>query len=332
MTDAAQKPQRKLPLGWIIRLGVSVAVLAVIFHFVPVAKVWEAARSIPPQVWIGCLLAFLVGHAITAAKWFSLIGPGFTYREAFRAHLAGLFANLFLPSVAGGDVVRAGLLFGKAKDKSALAMGSFADRLLDTLGLVMIAALGLFLVAGKVRPEFSTLILAGLVAMTLGVVGGFALAPAIDRLLVKRPLPGKLGKIAGKIVPAIASLSRRPGLLVGCLVTSLVVQILFVGINIALADAIGVKAPASAWLFGWSTSKIVALLPITVGGIGVREGALVQLMRPFGTNDAMVLAVGFVWQSILYSAGAVGGLVQMFWRPNGAPKAPAPELLQGTVK
>ena len=68
-----------------------------------------------------------------------LIGSGISYRQAFRAHLAGLAANLALPSVAGGDVVRAGLVMKHADDKGRLAMGSLADRLLDTLGLIMIA-------------------------------------------------------------------------------------------------------------------------------------------------------------------------------------------------
>ncbi|MBK8860377.1 MAG: hypothetical protein IPN48_05390 [Sphingomonadales bacterium] len=55
--------------------------------------------------------------------------------KAFRAHLAGLAANLALPGVAGGDVIRAGLVFGQAPDKDRLAMGSVADRLLDTPAL-----------------------------------------------------------------------------------------------------------------------------------------------------------------------------------------------------
>ena len=100
---------------------------------------WAAARQISAPLWLGSLVLFLCGHAASAAKWRILIGNGISYRQAFRAHLAGLAANLALPSVAGGDVVRAGLVMKHAHDKGRLAMGSLADRLLDTLGLVMMA-------------------------------------------------------------------------------------------------------------------------------------------------------------------------------------------------
>ena len=125
--------------AWIIRLCVSALLLVLIFTLVPFADVWAAARRISPLLWLGALGLFLAGHAAAAAKWRLLIGGGISYRQAFRAHLAGLAANLALPSVAGGDVVRAGLVMKHADDKGRLAMGSLADRLIDTLGLVLIA-------------------------------------------------------------------------------------------------------------------------------------------------------------------------------------------------
>ena len=119
--------------AWIIRLCVSGLMLALIFYLVPFAEVWTAARQISLPLWLGALGLFLAGHAAAAAKWRILIGSGISYRQAFRAHLAGLAANLALPSVAGGDVVRAGLVMKHADDKGRLAMGSVADRLIDTL-------------------------------------------------------------------------------------------------------------------------------------------------------------------------------------------------------
>ena len=93
--------------------------LALIFYLVPFKEVWAAARQISPLLWLGALGLFLAGHAAAAAKWRILIGGGVSYRQAFRAHLAGLAANLALPSVAGGDVVRAGLVMKHAETKAA---------------------------------------------------------------------------------------------------------------------------------------------------------------------------------------------------------------------
>ena len=60
--------------------------------------------------------------------------------EAVRAHGAGLFANLCLPSVVGGDVVRAGVVIRDHKRFENIALGSLADRINDSFALFAAAA------------------------------------------------------------------------------------------------------------------------------------------------------------------------------------------------
>ena len=173
--------------AWTIRLCVSALLLGLIFYLVPFADVWAAARQISPLLWFGALGLFLAGHAAAAAKWRILIGGGISFRQAFRAHLAGLAANLALPSVAGGDVVRAGLVMKHAHDKGQLVAGSLADRLIDTLGLILIALASAWLAWGA-RLDADIWMgwpLAGLLA---AAAAGLAGSVALDRL-AGRPEP-----------------------------------------------------------------------------------------------------------------------------------------------
>jgi uncharacterized protein (TIRG00374 family) len=295
---------------WLIRLCISALLLALIFYLVPFSEVWAAALQISLPLWLGALALFLLGHAAAAAKWRILIGGGVSYRQAFRAHLAGLAANLALPSVAGGDVVRAGLVMKHAEDKSRLAMGSVADRLLDTLGLALIA-LASGWIAWSSRLDTGISIgwpLLGLLAL---VAGGFFGAQALDRLARRREPSGKLARLLAKLIHSAAELSRSPGRLLLCLIISMTVQCLFVGINIAFADAAHVEAPVAAWFFAWTTAKIIAIAPISLGGLGVREASMAGLLSPFGANPAQVVAIGLVWQSVLYASGLIGFLAQL---------------------
>ena len=125
-----------------MRIAVSAIVLGIIFHVVPFAQVWAAAKRLTPQLWLAGFALFLLGHAMTAAKWWMLIGHDVRFSHAFRAHLAGLGANLALPGVAGGDVVRAALVMGETKDKGRLAVGSLVDRLIDTASLALVSLVG----------------------------------------------------------------------------------------------------------------------------------------------------------------------------------------------
>ena len=296
--------------AWLIRVGVSALLLVLIFYLVPFSEVWAAARQISPLLWLGALGLFLAGHAAAAAKWRMLIGGSISFRQAFQAHLAGLAANLALPSVAGGDVVRAGLVMKHADDKGRLAMGSVADRLLDTLGLALIA-----LASGWIawRPRLQSDLWLGwpLLGLLALVAAGFVGAQGIDRLAQRRKPSGKLQRLLVKMIHSAAELSRSPGRLLLCLAISMTVQCVFVGINIAFADAAHVEAPVAAWFFAWTTAKIIAIAPISLGGLGVREASMAGLLAPFGAEPAQVVAIGLVWQSVLYAIGLIGFLVQM---------------------
>ena len=296
--------------AWIIRLCVSALLLIVIFTLVPFADVWAAARRISPLLWLAALGLFLAGHAAAAAKWRLLIGGGISYRQAFRAHLAGLAANLALPSVAGGDVVRAGLVMKHADDKGRLAMGSLADRLIDTLGLVLIA-LGSAWIAWRPRLDSGIWMGWPLLGLLVLVAVSLVAALALDRFLSSREPSGKLMRLLTKLIRSAAELAQSPGRLLLCLAISMAVQCLFVGINIAFAEEANVEAPVAAWFFAWTTAKIIAIAPISLGGLGVREASMAALLVPFGADPAQVVAIGLVWQSVLYVSGFIGFLVQL---------------------
>jgi glycosyltransferase 2 family protein len=306
---------KKFPLTWFLRLAVSVLVLVVIFRIVPIEQVWSEARRLSPALWLAALGLFLMGHAAATVKWRLLIGEGVSFPQAFQAHLAGLAANLCLPGLGGGDVIRAALVFPSAKDASQLVVGSVADRLLDILGLLLIAVAGAFLAS---RPEQGAqrqllwVLLAGVVVLVVL----FPAAILLDRA-IKHAMPvGRIGRLAVRAASATVYLVRRPGRLVLCLAISMAVQATFVAINIAFALAVQVEAPIAAWFFAWSTAKIVAIAPISLGGLGVREAVMASLLAPFGADPAQVIAIGLIWQTVLYASGLIAVLAQFAWNPD----------------
>jgi len=299
---------------WAVRLAVSAAVLFALFRFVPVENVWNEARRLPASLWLSALALFLVGHAAAAVKWRLLIGKGVSFTQAFQAHLAGLAANVCLPGIGGGDVVRAALVYRSAEDGSRLVVGSFADRLIDIFGLLLFASAGALL---AVRPEHDDL-RPLLWLLVLGIVALLVALPAallIDRAFAKSPPQGRIGRILAHAASATAYLVRHPWRLALCLAISMAIQATFIGINIAFASAVHAEAPNAAWFFAWSTAKIVAVAPISLGGLGVREAVMASLLAPFGADPAQVIAIGLIWQTVLYASGLVGVLAQFVWSP-----------------
>lgn len=310
--------RRRIPLGWIVRALISLAVLVAIFRVVPVRNVWSEAQRLPVVVWGAALALFLAGHAAAAAKWRLLIGPGVRFSHAFQAHLGGLAANLCLPGLASGDVVRAGLVYREASDRSRLVVGSLADRLLDMLGLLVFATIGGVLLW---RPAYGAegMLTWFLLACASGVLLLVLLLAFASRIaahfLAGRTARSRPGRALLHGIAATAALAREPGRLLACLVISMAVQATFIGINIAFATALDVRAPPAAWFFAWSAAKIVAIAPVSLGGLGVREAALARLLVPFGADPAEVIAIGLVWQTVLYASGLLGALALVLWKP-----------------
>jgi uncharacterized protein (TIRG00374 family) len=305
VTDTDGAPARRIPTGWFVRIGISVVVLSVTLWLLPTEEVWGAVQRMPPSIWLFCLAVFLLGHVLSALKWRLLISESgeVPVTRALRAHFAGLVANLALPGAAGGDVVRAGLVIRTATDKTRVAVGSLADRVVDTLSVFTLACVGAALSTGAGDTR-AVIVRAGGVLLLLSVGGAVGLF-ALRRI----PWKGKPKKLVDKLVSSLGALAGRKGAIAACFLLSLAIQAVFVGLNVLLADASGVSVPTAAWFFAWSASKLLAVLPISVGGLGVREASLAALLVPFGAPPARVVAVGLLWQSILVTSGLLGGLI-----------------------
>jgi len=290
----------------IVRAIISAAILAILLWWLPTESLLAAIISIPLPVWLFVVAGFLVGHIVSAYKWRLLLGAvgvRISGREAIRAHAAGLFANLCLPSVVGGDVVRAGFVVRDHKRVENVALGSLADRINDTFALVLIAAAASMLVPATAGIDTAYI----LSRLALVLSGGVIAALVVIRLLPVAHLPQKLAKIILRFREALDSLMSAPGIALLAFLMSVVIQGGFILLNIMLAKQIGIPAAASLWFFAWPLAKLVALAPISLGGIGVREAAIAGLMSPFGIAPALVVAQSLSWEVVLIISGLLAG-------------------------
>ena len=295
-----------------MRAAITLAVLSVLLVWLPLDELGGAIRRVRAWVWLGVLACALLAHLMAAFKWRLLLRacglrPGLT--EALRAHLAGLFANLCLPSLVGGDLVRAGMLLRQHR-AAPLAVGSLADRVLDTTGLVLLSAVGALWfpdVVGELALEI-------LGVAVLALAAGTLLAPLALRRLDPAWLPPRLGAIAVRLREAVDALARRPAAAAAALAISLAVQASYVALNAWLGRIVGIEVPLAAWYLLWPLAKLVALIPISLGGIGLREAALAGLLAPLGVPPPLAVAQGLVWDSITIATGLAAGGVSLWMR------------------
>ncbi len=292
---------------WAVRAGGSALALGLIFWFLPREAIFQGFARLSWPLFLSVFAMFLGCHVAAAAKWWMLMDRSIGFMTALRAHFGGLAANLCLPGAAGGDAVRAGLAHVSLRDGPKVAAAAIGDRLIDLVALVCLMLTGLVLLGGQGASVGVAIVVAAIVFAA--AVAGLFVFPRIARGVWMRwpGLPAQA--LAFRVADAFAALARRPGRLLFALALSAAIQSVLIWLSIRLALVVGVDVPVAAWFFAWPLAKIIATLPISLGGLGVRESSLAALLVPFGAAAADVVASGLAWQGVLYLAGALGALV-----------------------
>ena len=308
---AAQAKKRSLFKHPAVRIGLSVLVLGLLLAALPFREIVSAIKAVPAIVWPTALALYMTTHLIGVAKWRLLVnaaGAGLSFRTAARAYYMGLFGNTFLPSIVGGDVVRAGVALRATKSKSGLVFGSLVDRLLDITGLAAVAGVGALLSPRALDPQSRRIFLT--LGAVLGVLGIGAVV--FVALIPVRRLPWKVRRRLVHVRRAIVATAKSPTALVSAFLLGMALQSLLTILNWWLGRVIGIDIPIYVWLFVWPLAKVAGLLPLTQNGIGVREAAQAALFAPFGVLPAAAVATGLVFEVVIISGGLLGGVIAWF--------------------
>ena len=293
-----------------VRLAGTAIVLVLLFTVLPAGELVAAMRRLPLPAWILAIGTYLLLHLVGVAKWRMLVngaGAGLPLLDAVRAYYSGLFGNTFLPSIVGGDVVRAGVAFGAVRSKTALLLGSLVDRVQDVIGLGLVAGIGALLSPRALEPESRSIFVAlGILLLLAGVMAllGWMFFPS-------RRLPFRVRRRLVGVRRAVRATASRPSRLVAALLLGMALQSLLVVLNWRLGVAIGIDIPLYVWFFVWPLAKISGLLPVTQGGIGVREAAQAALFAPFGVSAVMAVATGLVFEVVIICGGLLGGAIAL---------------------
>jgi uncharacterized protein (TIRG00374 family) len=315
--DAVRRSRWRMAL----RVGVSGIMVAALFLVLPREQIWSALAKVSLATLAAGVLIYLSLHLLGVMKWrllVNLAGAGLDPVHAARCYYGGLFGNLFLPSILGGDVVRAGLAFGQARSRTGLVLGSILDRIVDVTALACIALIGALTLPDRLELVERKVVLPLAAAFILLAL----IAPVFWFMFPARRLPFKARRRVARLREAIRPILRQPQYVLVALVLGITLQTCLVLINVSLGKACGLEVPLAVWLFVWPLAKLSAVLPVTQGGVGVREAALAALFASFDVPAAMAVAVGLVFEAVVISGALISGPLALalgrFPRPQSA--------------
>jgi uncharacterized membrane protein YbhN (UPF0104 family) len=300
MTTAAPLPRLAVRKR-AIRIAGSALLLVVLVLVFPRHKLVEALTSIPPSTIAAALPIYLSLHFLGSLKWQLMVNRAdapLTFLDSVRCYFGGLFSNLFLPSVIGGDIVTVALGVSRTRKAEQVVSGTLANRVIDLIALALLVGAAL---PNRDREGVGV----QLVQLVLIVVIGGAILACLTVFLLRRRIRGR----AEKYVAAFTASWHRPWLTLAVLGLSLAMQTGLIGLSAWLGVGCGLHLPARAWLFAWPLAKLSGFVPVTLAGIGSRELVLPALLAPFGADPAAAASVGLAWDAVLITGSLVGGAI-----------------------
>ncbi|MDQ4067882.1 MAG: flippase-like domain-containing protein [Actinomycetota bacterium] len=302
----AGRRRARLLLG--LRVVLSAAMLAVLLPRIDLASLIPRQHQVSTLGWLAAGVAvYALAVFLSTVRWGQVLhalGIPSDLPPLLSHTLAGMFVSNFLPTTVGGDVLRVARLSAVNGRRHASIASVVVERLTGFLVLPFIS-----LVALVGNPALLDLGRATRFAVTLALVTLVALA-AILLVVSNRRLGARVAshRWLGFVSTAhlgLTRLRRDPGAAVGVLVSALAYQLTMVAGAWMAGHALGLEVGWSAMMAFVPIVAIAQVLPLSVNGLGLREGALVLLLAPLGVTAGQAVALGL----LLYGMNMVVSLL-----------------------
>ncbi len=259
-----------------------------------------------------------------------------SHRQAYAGYLLGSFYSTFLPGVIGGDVVRIGRCTLQTHCRlGTAAVSVFLERICGVLALLGIffcmylfhPSAGAFMFGHEGRSALIPVAAIGMSAL-LVFLAGRRLWPTI--ILRRFGRGTRWSSSLYSIMHPLETLKTKT--LGKMLILSLFFQLTDIVVVSVLARALGLQIPLSVFLAILPLVYVATLLPLSLGGLGVREGTLVFLLGRYGiaASDAVMLAFLVYLNSVFVgSAGGIMQVVETFWVNATRPEAASDRFAAG---
>lgn len=302
-----------------LKIAVSLGILAYIFlKVVDFNLLWKELITANPLYFGAAVLVYFLVQGLSTWRWHMLLKPqglDVPFPRVLAYYFLGMYFNFFLPSAIGGDVVKVYYLNKETKQLSASASSVFFDRDIGMGGLVLIALVtallaepGRMSINGVPLVPIFALIAVGFLAANLAIF----YRPTYN-LLHRLLSLFKMKRVDDRIERLFNSVNvyrNRWGMITATMVMSLGVQVGCAIVNLLAARAIGItEAGLADYLVFIPAIGLISMIPISVGGTGLREASYILMFSSVGVGRPQALALSILWLGVIAITSLPGGIV-----------------------
>ncbi|MGC1513088.1 MAG: lysylphosphatidylglycerol synthase transmembrane domain-containing protein [Acidimicrobiales bacterium] len=301
-------PDRRRPWVFPARALASCVMLGLLIPRVELSTIvprWDTRTGL----WLAVtLVVTLFGIVLSTLRWRQVLvalGLRTKTRTLFGHYLAGLFVGNFLPSTVGGDVLRVTRLAAANGERPDTFASVVLERLTGWLVLPVITLVGLV-----VNPELRSFGTPSRLALTIAI--GTLVVLSLILVAVASPRVGNRfagsdgwARFASAVHLGVDRFRHNPAAAAAVLGVGFAYQLVVMLGAFAAARVLGLPVGPTAILAFMPAVAIAQVLPISLGGLGVREGAFVLFLHPLGVATEEAIALGI----LIYAVNLVVSLL-----------------------
>lgn len=286
--------------GYLLKLAISVSTASVFIYLLDLDRIRQALRHIGPLELLALLLLTVARNAIGSARFrllSSVIGR-IPFFEIMKQYFVASLFNNFLPTAVGGDAVRFAMIAGGGVTKSEAGVTIVLERVVGFYALIAISLVSALLWS---PPREILTLVGGLFAaysllMSFVVLDGFGWG----RRLRNRHLASIRG--------AFSRYRGHSALILGTFALSVIYQLCSIFISYYVALIIGLQVPVVVFLTFTPLVWFFTMIPISLGGVGLREVSFAYLFALVGVASEDSVAVSLGTYLTLVMSGLLGAI------------------------
>ncbi len=315
MNESGQHDRRSMKkrVAFFLKLAISLCIITWIFTWIPLAGVWEALRTAKPWAWGGALICWGARLFLTARRTRLLTrhqGMSLRTMDIFRISAVTSFYKLALPGGVGGGLIR-WYKMARPDGKPIEAFNVMMyDRVINALVTILLGAVFLFADRSVTTHPYVWTALAVL-GIALVIHAGMYLVAFNGHLAgwVTRRIAPFLPMRMRDSVHRLASCADHFHQLDHVLrikVWSYAITGRMLNLLMYYLFAVALSLPLGFATVAWvrTVVHLIVMIPITISGLGLREGAMLLFLSPYGIEPEHIVAFSMmVFIAILLHAG-----------------------------
>ena len=287
-----------------VRVAVSISLLVYVLRLVDLDGLRQAIARVDPRFVLAAYAVYLAGQLLAATKWRLLAraaGLDASYGTFVGHYFVGQFFNVFGLGTVGGDLIRALALAGPSGRRGLAINTVLADRVSGLMVLLAIAVVSLLLFRTYDLPApvyWTTLALSG------GLLAGWRLAPRVLPLVV-----GPENKFRRLVERDLKPYWDDWALVGRVSAISATFHFSQLAVMALLARGLHLDIPGTYFFIFGPLVNIFSSLPISMNGLGIREGGYVFFLTHVGVAREAAIAFALLWFGIVLASAVVGGVL-----------------------